>query len=107
MPWGRCGVGYNGEFGKGRMPARKYRVEGRVQGVGFRYFTKQAALETGVAGWVRNLSDGSVEARARGSLRELEEFAGRLAQGPPPSRVDRVVSEDAPEGSDEGFDIRA
>ena len=46
--------------------ARRYVVSGRVQGVGFRYFTQDAALREGVTGWVRNLPDGRVEALVEG-----------------------------------------
>ena len=56
--------------------ARRYVVTGRVQGVGFRWFTHDAAAREGVQGWVRNLADGSVEVVAEGeqsSVDRLEE----------------------------------
>jgi acylphosphatase len=62
--------------------ARRYIVKGRVQGVGYRYFAEKVAGELGLTGWVRNLDDGSVEVYAVGSQRQLDDFAGYLAQGP-------------------------
>ncbi len=70
--------------------ARRYLISGRVQGVGFRAFVLQAAVELGLAGWVRNLSDGRVEALAEGSQRQLGELRALLARGPALSRVDAV-----------------
>jgi acylphosphatase len=74
------------------VSARAYRVVGRVQGVGFREWTRRTAKRLGLAGSVRNLPDGSVEVHARGSedvLRSLEEA---LREGPLAARVDRVES---------------
>jgi acylphosphatase len=87
--------------------ARRYLVSGRVQGVGYRYFAARAARELELTGWVRNLSDGRVEAYAVGSPSKLEDFEGRLRTGPPASAVRSLEVEDA--GVDariEGFDIR-
>lgn len=85
-------------------------VHGRVQGVGFRAATLQAARPLELAGWVRNRPDGSVEVLADGdpaALKRLEEF---LRRGPPSAHVDGVdVSwEPAGEGLDrlKGFEIR-
>jgi len=87
--------------------ARKYLISGRVQGVGYRYFAVRVAHELGLQGWVRNLSDGCVEAYAIGRRQELDEFDGRLRLGPPASEVRSVAVEDAPvDGRIEGFDIR-
>jgi len=60
---------------------------GRVQGVGFRAFARREALALGLAGWVANRSDGSVEAVAEGDRAELERFAERLSVGPPGASV--------------------
>lgn len=68
-------------------------VRGRVQGVGFRYFTREMAVETGVAGWVRNNPDGTVEIHANGSQEALERFMHYLRMGPTGSRVDQVDSQ--------------
>lgn len=88
-------------------PVRRLLVAGRVQGVGFRYFTRAAALELGLAGWVRNLHDGRVEVLAQGPARSLDDLAERLRQGP--GRVERLevsehVAEPVPTGA--GFEIR-
>ncbi len=81
-------------------------VEGRVQGVGYRYFTVRVARELGVRGWVRNLADGRVEAHAAGDSAAVEAFVRRLREGPPHGRVDRieVLEAEGPEGN--GFEIR-
>lgn len=65
-------------------------IEGRVQGVGFRHFTKVNAGEVGVHGWVKNLPDGRVEAVLEGPLDHLEEMVDRLEKGPGSSRVDNI-----------------
>lgn len=65
-------------------------VTGRVQGVGFRYFTRKTATRLGLTGWVRNEPDGSVELVAEGSREALEDLLEALEQGPPASRVDHV-----------------
>lgn len=82
---------------------RRYRVEGRVQGVGFRYFTQGQARRLGLSGWVRNTEDGCVEALAAGELAALDTFAQALRQGPRMSQVTHlhvaeVAGESAPEG---------
>ena len=70
--------------------ARRYLISGRVQGVGFRAFAAHAAAELGLAGWVRNLSDGRVEALAAGPPERVAAFRARLWRGPALSRVDGV-----------------
>ena len=62
--------------------ARKYLITGRVQGVGYRYFTVRAARELGLSGWVRNLRDGRVEVLAVGVHRKLSDLEGELRVGP-------------------------
>lgn len=62
--------------------ARLYRVRGRVQGVGFRYFVEHTANSLGLKGWVRNRDDGDVEVYALGSAAQLSELAGLLWKGP-------------------------
>lgn len=84
----------------------RYRITGRVQGVGFRYFTRRAAQKEGVRGWVRNVSDGSVEAEALGSDDQLAAFEEAIGRGPGPSRVDgveRSPGDDSSVGA--GFEI--
>ncbi|MBN2165292.1 MAG: acylphosphatase [Marinilabiliaceae bacterium] len=65
-------------------------VDGRVQGVGFRYFVRRAALQYGVKGYVQNLSNGSVEIDAEGEMESLELFLKECKSGPRLSRVERV-----------------
>jgi acylphosphatase len=89
------------------MRARKYWVSGHVQGVGYRYFAVRVARELGLRGWVRNLSDGRVEAYAAGPVRHLEDFEARLRTGPPAGEVRGVQVEDwTVDVRIEGFDIR-
>jgi acylphosphatase len=84
-----------------------FRVEGRVQGVGFRAWTVRMATQLGLRGWVRNLPDGSVEAHLAGPSDALRAAEARLAEGPPASRVDRLVGLGQPRGlPGEGVEIR-
>lgn len=64
-----------------------FRAEGRVQGVGYRAFVRDHARILGLAGWVRNAADGSVEGMAEGSPECLEALRVALAGGPPWARV--------------------
>lgn len=81
-------------------------LAGRVQGVGFRYFTRQAAERLGVVGWVRNLPTGEVEVRAAGSAAALDAFRRQLRQGPPGSRVDSLSESELAAGEGwTGFQI--
>lgn len=65
-------------------------VIGRVQGVGFRYFALQEAMELGLDGWVANVDDGSVRCVAEGPRERLETLLGRLREGPASAIVERV-----------------
>jgi|SRR5699024_5971822 len=65
-------------------------IEGKVQGVGFRYFTKINAEEIGVVGWVQNLPDGRVEAIFEGPEDHIDELVDRCEKGPGASRIDDV-----------------
>ena len=81
-------------------------IDGRVQGVGFRWFTRTAARELGLTGRVRNLPDGRVEVRAAGDPRRLAELIERLRQGPPASRVTSIEERELdPVPAWDGFDI--
>lgn len=73
-----------------RTLAKTFRVRGRVQGVGFRWFVEKEAATLGIAGWVRNRSDGSVEVLAQGTREQLFALRSKLQQGPRASRVDDV-----------------
>jgi len=70
--------------------ARRYIVRGRVQGVGFRWYVEREAHILGIAGWVRNKSDGSVEVLAMGTRDQLSGLRSRLREGPRAARVDEV-----------------
>ena len=72
------------------MIARNYIVRGRVQGVGFRWFVDYEARQLGLAGWVRNNLDGTVEVLAIGSQEQQSALRGKLRQGPRAARVDEV-----------------
>lgn len=77
------------------IEAKRYVVRGRVQGVGFRWFVEREAHMLGVAGWVRNNHDGSVEVLAQGTRDQLSGLHGRLREGPRAARVDAVEVSDA------------
>ncbi|HEU0122235.1 MAG TPA: acylphosphatase [Bryobacteraceae bacterium] len=87
--------------------ARRWLVRGRVQGVGFRRFVEREAVSLGLAGWVRNLADGRVEAFAQGPGPSLDALQGRLWQGPRWSEVREVEAmEEAPAAASTSFQIR-
>lgn len=86
--------------------AKLFRVRGRVQGVGFRYFAGQSARALGVRGWVRNDDDGSVEVYAVGSAAQLSDLAGLLWKGPRWAEVRGVDETEAPVESYSGFSVR-
>ena len=65
-------------------------VRGRVQGVGFRWFVREAAHRLSLAGWVRNLPDGSVEVAADGDEESIEAFRASLVKGPAGASVARI-----------------
>lgn len=75
----------------------RIRVEGRVQGVGFRAFVARAAARLKLAGWVRNRSDGAVEIVAAGPRTAIDELALAARRGPPAARVDALRLEEADE----------
>jgi acylphosphatase len=67
--------------------ARKFIIAGRVQGVGFRFFAERWALQLGIAGYVKNLWDGTVEVYAIGDSTTLEALKLHLQEGPRSARV--------------------
>ena len=73
--------------------ARKFTISGRVQGVGFRFFTQRVAARHQVLGYVRNLENGLVEAFAEGDAKAVEEFKHDLTAGPTYSRVEHIEEE--------------
>ena len=72
------------------MPRIHLMVRGRVQGVGFRAFVLYRARALGIAGWVRNCADGSVELEAEGEPEVLERLVEAVARGPVGARVAAV-----------------
>jgi acylphosphatase len=81
-------------------------VHGRVQGVFFRDTCRQEATRVGVAGWVRNRADGTVEAVFEGERRQVERMVAWVHEGPPYARVVRVETEDQTPLGIAGFDVR-
>jgi acylphosphatase len=75
--------------------AKRYFVSGAVQGVGFRYFTQDAAEKLQVSGFVRNLRDGRVEVFAMATPQQHAEFRAMLERGPRFSSVSGVQEEPA------------
>ena len=87
--------------------ARRFMIAGRVQGVGFRWFTKDTAAREGVGGWVRNLPDGRVEAMVEGEQEAVLRVERSLRRGPPGARIATFTSDDdLPAGFGATFDIR-
>jgi acylphosphatase len=79
------------------------RIEGRVQGVGYRAWTQRTALSLGLAGWVRNRRDGSVEAVFQGPGEAVAAMIARCEAGPPDAAVTRVEVVGEGVGVFEGF----
>jgi acylphosphatase len=85
---------------------RRVIVNGRVQGVGFRFTIARAAQVRGVAGWVRNRRDGTVEAVFEGEPEAVDSLVRVCEDGPRGAAVERVeVFEEEPEGA-AAFDVR-
>lgn len=78
------------------MSTLHVRVTGVVQGVGFRWFVRERARRLGLAGWVRNVADGSVEVVAEGDPGQIELLRGELWKGPDGSRVEALVEMGGP-----------
>lgn len=95
-----------------RQPAplatRLVRVRGLVQGVGYRYACAELARTLGIAGWVRNRLDGSVEALLQGSPDQVQRMCDRMRLCNPAARVEALEASDipAPEPSFDGFEQR-
>lgn len=85
---------------------RNVRVKGRVQGVGFRYFTQDAASRLGLAGMVRNLPDGDVELEAEGPDEKMASLVQAVSKGPAMSFVSEVLVTECPvKGEKAGFRV--
>lgn len=89
----------------GPLTRRQLIVAGRVQGVGFRWFTKETADGLGLTGWVRNRADGAVEAEAEGTADALDEFERRLRTGNPNARVSGIVTKPVAVKNEKSFRI--
>ena len=98
MPW----IGKMGNIKRVRVT-----ISGRVQGVGFRYFTQREGERLGLVGWVKNLSNGDVEAEAEGDEAQVDAFVEAMRRGPPASRVlDCQIVEIPANRRDVAFDVR-
>jgi acylphosphatase len=78
-------------------------IQGRVQGVGFRWFVHREASELELRGWVRNTEEGAVEVVASGSPEDLAELRLSLRRGPRGSRVDHLIEHTLAESEAEGL----
>lgn len=81
-------------------------VRGGVQGVGYRYTMRIVATDLGVAGWVRNRRDGTVEAEVEGTPEQVDEVLAWMAEGPPGSHVESATVTDAAPTAETGFEVR-
>ena len=82
-------------------------VEGRVQGVGFRYFSQRVGTANNVNGYVRNLSDGSVEIEAEGENQNIIDFIKSIRNDHPYARVLNIQKNNIPfTGKYDGFQVR-
>ncbi|HEY5710902.1 MAG TPA: acylphosphatase [Allosphingosinicella sp.] len=87
--------------------ARHVVVHGRVQGVFYRGWSVEAAQDLGLAGWVRNRRDGTVEMLVAGPEAAVAAMIERCREGPPAARVDRIDVTDSVEEVPVGFEGRA
>jgi acylphosphatase len=84
----------------------RFRLTGRVQGVGLRVWVRSVALERGIVGSVRNCADGTVEVEATGPAPALAAFRDDLRRGPPYARIDEVTESPAEITQEVGFSVR-
>jgi acylphosphatase len=83
----------------------RLRISGRVHGVGFRDWTQRTATRLCLDGWVRNRSDGTVEAVLAGPAPVIDDMVARCQTGPRMARVDAVRVEDEIEAPQSGFSV--
>lgn len=86
--------------------ARHLIVHGRVQGVFYRDWTVATARSLGLAGWVRNLRDGTVEAHLEGALHVVERMIANMHEGPPHAAPTGIDAQEVPAEGLEGFERR-
>lgn len=79
-------------------------ISGRVQGVGFRYFTKKNAESLGVNGWVKNLANGDVETVIQGEEDRVKEMISYLKSGPVPAKVETIEEVDGEKSTGKSYD---
>ncbi|WP_298016466.1 acylphosphatase [uncultured Parasphingopyxis sp.] len=89
------------------MIARRLEIHGRVQGVFYRDWTVKSARELGLAGWVRNRLDGTVEAVVQGEADAVERMIALAQNGPPAANVDRIDVAETTVGAITGFEKRS
>ena len=89
-----------------RRVGRHVRISGRVQGVFFRAWTREQADSLGLAGWVRNCTDGSVEAEIHGESGAVDDLIARLRKGPPAAAVTSLEVVEVEPGPGKRFEIR-
>jgi acylphosphatase len=85
----------------------RVRIHGRVQGVGYRYWTEEVAGELGLSGWVRNRRDGTVEAVFSGSFDQVARMLERCREGPPSANVGRMTVLEEGGAAPSGFEVLA
>jgi acylphosphatase len=86
------------------MMVLHFLIQGRVQGVGFRWFVHREASELDLRGWVRNTEEGDVEVVASGTAEDLAELRASLRRGPRGSRVDHLIEHNLDDKEAEGLD---
>jgi len=85
---------------------RHLSIQGQVQGVFFRQWTVGQARELGVAGWVRNCPDGTVEAHLSGDKQAVTQLIERMRRGPPAAEVEQMRVNEVPAEDVDGFEVR-
>lgn len=81
-------------------------VYGKVQGVGFRFYTHKKAIELQISGFVKNMADGSVYIEAEGESAQLEEFVNWCEIGPSWARVSKIERQNTPPANYSGFSVK-
>jgi acylphosphatase len=81
-------------------------ISGRVQGVGFRAFTRKEASTRGIRGWVKNLADGRVEIKIQGEREKIKDMIRRIKEGPSFARVDDIEVIDEEIENFDRFEVR-